>query len=58
MASKSQIKAIAKYNKENVKQYSIKLNKNTDGDLINFLDSIPNKQGFIKECIKSYMKDK
>lgn len=48
-------RAVAKYDKENTKQVTLKLNKNTDKELIEFLDGLENKQGFIKELIKKEM---
>lgn len=52
MASRSQIKAAVKYNKEKTILVSIRLNKETDKDIIAILDSVSNKQGFIKELIR------
>ena len=55
MASKStesQIKASIKYNKENTVQISLKLNRTTDADLIDSMNRIENKQGYIKELIR------
>ena len=48
-------RAIDKYDKKNTKQIAIKLNKNTDADIIEYLDSIENKQGLIKELIRKEM---
>ena len=45
-----------KYDKENTKRVFIKLNKNTDKDILDYLDSIPNKQGYIKSLIRKDMK--
>lgn len=45
-----------KYDKENTKRVFIKLNKNTDKDILDHLDSIQNKQGYIKELIRKDMK--
>ena len=45
-------KASAKYDKNNTKIFAIKLNKNTDADLINLLESQDNIQGYIKECLR------
>lgn len=45
-----------KYDKENTKRVYIKLNKNTDSDILSYLDSKPNKQGYIKELIRKDMK--
>ena len=45
-----------KYDRENTKRVFIKLNKNTDKDILDYLDSIPNKQGYIKSLIRKDMK--
>lgn len=36
--------------------FYFKFNKNTDKDIIMFLDTLSNKQGFIKYLIRSYLK--
>lgn len=51
--SKAQLRAQAKYDKDNTIQVKLKLNKKTDADLISWLDDISNKQGYIKELIRS-----
>ena len=45
-----------KYDKENTKRVFIKLNKITDKDILDYLDGITNKQGYIKELIRKDMK--
>lgn len=45
-------KANAKYDKNNTKVISLKLNKNTDQDILDLLDSVDNTQGFIKQLIR------
>ena len=52
MASKAQIKAIEKYNKEKTKTYLLRLNKETDKDIIEVLESVKSKQGYIKQLIR------
>ena len=52
MASKAQIKAIDRYNKSKTKTYCLRLNRETDKDLINLLESFNNKQGFIKDLMR------
>ena len=49
---KPNVKASIKYDKENTVQVRIKLNKKTDADIIETLDSVPNKQGYIKDLIR------
>ena len=51
--SKAQLRAQEKYDKDNTVQVKLKLNKKTDADLISWLDDISNKQGYIKELIRS-----
>ena len=51
-ASKAQLKAQAKYDKENTVQIKLKLNKTTDKDIIDYLSNCDNKQGFIKYLIR------
>ena len=45
-----------KYDRENTKRVFIKLNKNTDKDILDYLDGITNKQGYIKSLIRKDMK--
>lgn len=49
-------KATMKYMKKNIKQMKLDLNRNTDSDIINFLDQCGNKQGYIKRLIREDMK--
>ena len=55
-ASKAQLRAQAKYDKDNTVQLKIKLNKKTDSDIIKILSEVDNKQGFIKALIRAYSK--
>lgn len=59
MVTEAQKRATQKYDKENTVQYHLKLNKNTDSDIIEFLDTLPielgGKQGFIKGLIRDYI---
>lgn len=45
----------AKYDAVNSKLFTIKLNRKTDADIIEKLDNVPSKQGFIKAAIRAYM---
>ena len=51
-ASKAQLRAQAKYDKDNTVQIKLKLNKNTDADIIKRLSEADSKQGYIKELIR------
>jgi len=52
----AQIRASAKYNKENIKSLAFQLNITTDRDIINHLATKDNKTGYIKELIREDMK--
>lgn len=52
----SHVTAATKYNKTNVKQIKINLNRKTDADIIDYLDQCSNIQGKIKELIRIHMK--
>lgn len=53
MTSKAQIKASNKYNRENTITLCLRLNKETDKDIISKLSEETNKQGYIKRLIRS-----
>lgn len=54
--SKAQLNAIMKYDKQHTTTVLIKLNNNTDADLIAYLEQSGNKQGTIKAALREYMK--
>ncbi len=56
MVTKAQIKAQAKYDKENTKQVILKLNLNNDADILAKLKDEKNKQGYIKELVRRDMR--
>lgn len=41
-----------KYNREKTKMYTFKVIKNTESDIMEKLDSVPNKAGYIKSLIR------
>jgi len=51
--SKAQIKAVNKFNKEKTKCIQIRLNKNTDADILEQLEKVPSKMGYIKQLIRN-----
>lgn len=51
--SKAQLRAQAKYDKDNTLQFKLKLNKKTDADIITRLSAADNIQGYIKELIRA-----
>jgi len=56
MTSNAQKKAIDKWQRENVVRVYLKLYRNTDPDLIQYLDGVESKQGTIKKALREYMK--
>ena len=55
--TEAQKKATTKYDKNNTRIYSLKLNINTDKEIIEVLDSTGNVQGFIKGLIREYIQE-
>lgn len=53
--SDSKYSAQTAWNAANTTRVAIKLNNNTDRDIISYLDSLDNKQGYIKELIRADM---
>ena len=53
MATKAQLEAGKKYDKENTKKIILKLNLKTDDDILKKLAEVDNKQGYIKNLIRS-----
>lgn len=47
------VKAAMKYNKTNVKQVKLNLNRKTDEDIIEALEACSNVQGYIKDLIRN-----
>lgn len=54
----AQMRATMKYEKANVKRYVLKVNKNTEADIIEFLDGLKSFNGEIKQLIREEMKRK
>ena len=54
--SEAQKRATAKYNREHSQYFSVKLNRAEDQDIIEFLKTLPNRQGYIKDLIRQAMK--
>lgn len=52
MESKERIAYKVKWDRDNTKQFKIKLMKTTDSDIISWLDEQDNKQGYIKKLIR------
>lgn len=56
MATKAQKRASAKYDAQNTKRYSLKLNLVTDADILARLEAVGNVQGYIKELVRRDMR--
>ena len=52
MATKAQIKASNRYNKENTLTICLRLNRANDADIIEALELCESKQGYIKDLIR------
>ena len=53
MATAAQIKAQAKYDKNNTRSVMLKFNLTTDADVLSRLNEVTNKQGYIKTLIRN-----
>ncbi len=56
MVSEAKKKAQLKYDKGNTRQINLKLNTKTDADVIGKLDSVGNKQGYLKNLVRGNMR--
>ena len=56
--TEAQMRASMKYEKANIKRVVLKLNKNTDQDIIAFLEAQKSVNGEIKRIIREYIKTK
>ena len=52
MATQAQRNASARYDRENTRQFALKLNVRTDADILDWLDAQPNVQGAIKRLLR------
>lgn len=51
--SDAQISAVHKYNEKNTVSVMLRLNKKTDADIIQQLENVPSKMGYIKNLIRA-----
>lgn len=58
MTSEAQKRASAKYDAANTKAIKIKLNTKTDADILQKLQEVENKQGYIKKLIREDLASK
>lgn len=55
--SEAKRRAVAKYDAANTRFFGLKLNKNTDAELIEKLEHEPNMQAYIKELIREDLRN-
>lgn len=58
MTSEAQKRAVRKYDKAHTKQFLLKLNLQTDADIIDWFADLENVQGYIKELVRRDMKNR
>ena len=58
MATEAQRRAQRRYDEKNTRQVHIKLNLRTDKDVLERLDDVPSKQGYIKRLIRDDLERK
>ena len=56
--TEAQKRATMKYEKANIRRIVLKLNKNTDQDIITFLDAQKSVNGEIKRILREYIEKK
>lgn len=57
MATEATKKAQKKYDQQNTRMVSVKLNKKTDADILKRIEKIGNKQKYIKALIRKEIKE-
>lgn len=55
-SSEAAKRAVRRYDEKRTRQIKLKLNVGTDADILEKLDSVPNKQGYIKQLIRDDLK--
>lgn len=51
----SDYRASQKYQREKCRKITVQMNKRLDEDILEWLDSLPNKAGYIKDLIRADM---
>lgn len=57
MATEARLRANKKYDDANTRQIKFKFNIKSDADILEKLDSVENKQGYIKKLIRDDIKN-
>ena len=58
MTTEAQKRAVRKYDKTHTKQFLLKLNLQTDSDIIEHFERLDNVQGYIKELVRRDIKNR
>lgn len=58
MASEAQKRATQKYDQNNTRRITFKFNLNTDADILEKLDAVENRQGYIKQLVRADIEKK
>ena len=53
-ATPEQMAKITEWQKENVRQFTVRINRKTDADILEKLERQDNVQGYIKKAIRAY----
>ena len=53
MSNEKRLRYLAEYDRENTRMFCLKLNRKTDKDVIEALEAVDNKQGYIKALIRA-----
>lgn len=56
MRSEARKRTEIRYRQKNVRQYALKFYRNTEGDIIDYIESLDNISGKIKELLRQEMK--
>lgn len=56
MISEAQKRAQKKYDAENVYQFSIRLSRKTDAEIIAALEEADSRQGLVREALREYIR--
>lgn len=54
--TKAQKNAIKRYKRKTIVKYHLELNRNTDADILHWLDIVPNMASAIKDAIREHIK--
>ena len=56
MATKAKLQYLSNFKKKNIKRVYLEFNRNTDADIIEYLEGVDSVQGTIKQLIRKEMK--